>query len=531
MNQVDLTFNDFIKNFDKLGKGEWITVRSFSQTEEETSGFYCALISKKRLKESLKDSTWDLHIGDGLPGFSFHYEKGKEVATYFRYDEGIEPLVIWRGFHGMKEGYYEVSEEFRLYFNLFEDQRNRKFILIDDNGDDEDVILMEEETVKIKTRLVKEFVAAKKMYLALFFDFNRFSDKSLDSFGIKEFHSQKTGKDFTYSIGARPWIGFTKDKIKSQGWLMGKKIIPGLSAFQPKLVEKNKEFIEFIIGVDDDGKEKTYTCDEDKLSDFYGKNKGLPNYLTPVIFTKDVLTKYFSQPGKYSVEDGYLRCGGLWGLRMDNNPRDYIMVFLGDLGHLTYKEQFYWRRFNISTSAKMSHTAFMRGFKAEFTDPEAADLYFKQKLEIFQEKWKKKFGWDLFRQLSRKDEHLLKSLHIPLTNEQKEFDEQVGAIVKILIDSLNDAELKKVAPVKNLKSLDKLERFLASKNLHFKEMMEFLRNLQDLRSSGVAHLKGKEYEKIKIFFSIDKKSLIDVMEDIFIKSVWTLNSLENKLIN
>ena len=532
--EIDLTFTDFLKKFDELGKGEWIITYSSHRDDSEWSGFYSAFISEERIKKSLNDPSWDLSIGSGLPGFSFHFENGKEVGTYYKCsDEGVEPLIIWRSFHGMKDGYWEVSEEFRHYFNLYEDRPHNKFILINDNGDDEDVILMSDDEIKIKLRLVKEFLAVKKMRLTLFFDFNRFSEKTIEELGIKEYHEHKKGDDFIYSIGARSWDSFGDDKKKSQGFLMGKKLIRGLKDFNPKLFDRDeKKFVDFVIGVDEDGKEIAHTCNEDKLANFFGKNKGSPYFVTPVFFTKDVLTKYYSQPNKYSVEDGYLRCGGMWGLRMDNNHPDFVMAFLGDLGHLSYKEQLYWKSFNVATKGKMSHTAWARGFEAKFTDPEKSDLFFKQKFASFQEAWEKKFGWKLFKLLSKEDEHYFKTLRVPLTNEQKEFDEQVLAITKIFIDSLNEQELGKDMTIakENPKGLDKFEAFLLSKGMRFNSMMEFLRNLQTLRSAGVAHRKGDNYEKAKKFFAIGEKDLPVIFDDILIKCIWVLNTLESRFI-
>lgn len=534
VSKIDLKFTDFLKKFDELGKGEWIVAYSSHRYDFERSVFYSALISEERIEKSLSDPTWDLMIGNGLPGFSFHFENGKEVGTYHKCsDEGVEPLVIWRSFHGMKDGYWEVSEEFRHYFNLYEDHPHNKFVLIDDNGDDEDVILMSDDEIKIKLRLIKEFLAVKKMRLALFFDFNRFSEKIIEDLGIKEYHEHKKGDDFIYSIGARNWDSFGDDKKKSQGFLMGKKLISGLKDFKPKLFDKDeKKFVDFVIGVDEDGKEITHTCNEDKLANFFGKNKGSPYIVTPVFFTKDVLTKYYSQPNKYSVEDGYLRCGGMWGLRMDNNHPDFVMAFLGDLGHLSYKEQLHWKSFNVATKGKMSHTAWERGFEAKFTDPEKTDLFFKQKFASFQEAWEKKFGWKLFKPLNKEDEHYFKTLRVPLTNEQKEFDEQVLAIAKIFIDSLNEQELGKGLTItkENPKGLDKLEAFLFSKGMRFNSMMEFLRNLQTLRSTGVAHRKGYNYERAKKFFAVGKKDLSVIFDDILIKCIWVLNTLESRFI-
>ena len=57
-------------------------------------------------------------------------------------------------------------------------------------------------------------------------------------------------------------------------------------------------------------------------------------------------------------------------------------------------------------------------------------------------------------------------------------------------------------------------------------MMQFLRKLQALRSASTAHRKGDNYEKLKPFFEMDKKELTDVLEDILIKCVWTLRTLE-----
>ena len=532
--EVDLKFIDFLKKFDDFGKDEWVIVYSSHKDDFDDPCLYSALISKERIKESLSDPSWDLSIGNGLPGFSFHFENGKEVGTYSKCsDDGIEPLVVLRDFYGMENGYWEVSEEFRYYFNLYEDRFHKKFIFIDDNGDEEDVILISDKEIKIKLRLIKEFLAVKEMCLALFFDFNRFSEKTIEELNIKKYHEHKKGDDYVYSIGARNWDAFGDDKKKSQGFLMGKKLVFGLKDFKPRSFGRDeKKFVDFVIGIDENGKEITHTCNEEKLANFFGKNKGSPYFLTPVSFKKDVLTKYYSQPNKYSVKDGYLGCGGMWGLRMDNNHPDFIMAFIGDLGHLSYKEQLHWKSFNVTTKGRISHTAWARGFEAKFTDPEKSDLFFKQKFTFFQEAWKKKFGWKFFKPLCKEDEHYFKTLRVPLTSEQKEFDEQVLALVKVFIDSLNEQELEKGLMItkESPRGLDKLESFLLSKGMRFNTMMKFLRNLQTLRSTGVAHRKGSNYEKVKKFFTIGEEDLPIIFDDILIKCIRVLNTLESHFL-
>lgn len=527
MDTEDLTFSDFLPTIAKLGKGEWTTVYS-SRDGIDGVAIYSALIKNTLLKRSLQHPSWDLTIGDGAPGLESSFGAGNEKMRYVRSsDGGIEPLVLMRSFHDIRPGYWEVSEDFRLYFNLYDDKTGRRFLRIDDNGDEHEAVLMKDDEIKIKTFLIRQYLAIRKMKLAIFFDYSRLSTKTIEELGIEEYSREEKGADFIYSIGVGKWMGFSDETKKSHGRLLGKKIVSGDPSFKPDIFGRQKKgYIDFVIGADDDGKEILHTCNEAKLSNYFGANPGAPHYLTPVCFRKEVLNKYYSQPEKYTVSDGYLSCGAVWGLYIDNNHPDAVMVFLGDLGHLSQTEQMYWRGFNLP-SGKMSRVAFKRSILGQFTDPQTADLYFKQRFTIFNEYWKRKFGWELFRPLTGKDEYAFKILRVPLTNDIREFDEQIGTLTKVFVDSLNEKELAKgITNKESAKGLDKLETWLAAQHFRRDNMMEFLRKLQALRSASTAHRKGDNYEKIKPYFEMDKKELTDVLEDIFIKCVWTLRTLE-----
>jgi hypothetical protein len=83
-----------------------------------------------------------------------------------------------------------------------------------------------------------------------------------------------------------------------------------------------------------------------------------------------VLQKYYDNPEKYSVEDGYLRRSGSWGLRMDNDSPDRVVVFLGDLGRdLPKSERDYWRSFNVAPEGSMSQTGIRRALLERVMDP------------------------------------------------------------------------------------------------------------------------------------------------------------------
>jgi hypothetical protein len=128
--------------------------------------------------------------------------------------------------------------------------------------------------------------------------------------------------------------------------------------------------------------------------------------------------------------------------------------------------------------------------------------------------------------LTGKDEYAFKILRVPLTNDIREIDEQIGILTKVFIDSLNEKELAKgITNKENAKGLDKLETWLAAQHFRRDRMMELLRKLETLRSAGTAHRKGDNYEKVKPYFEMEKKELTEVLEDIFIKCVWTIRTL------
>ena len=82
---------------------------------------------------------------------------------------------------------------------------------------------------------------------------------------------------------------------------------------------RNGKYVDFVIGVDDNGAEITHTCDEAALSNYFGKNPGAPHYLTPAFFRKALLNKYYANPTEDIVEDGGVSRVGNWSLRVDNN--------------------------------------------------------------------------------------------------------------------------------------------------------------------------------------------------------------------
>lgn len=482
--------------------------------------FYCVLINNEDIKKSLSDSSWDIGIGEGLPCCSRMSIKGNNEVKYYRYGkESMQPLVFVRNFNNIKPGYFEISEEFRHFHNLYFDKSSNRYIKIDENGDDEDVVVIENNTVKIKLTSIKQFLAIKKMSLLFLFDCRYNSKYSLKELSIKKqliplFRNGDIAYD--YAITDMDW---DFDDNKSFSRICGKKVIGGYSKensnFWP-YNQKPEEYDDFIIGTDENGNNVTYTSNPDELSNLWDKNPTTPLYLTPVFFKKEVLNKYYNDPNKYNVTDGYISCGNLWGLKIDNNKKEHVVVFLGDLGRdLRHKERLYWKSFNIPPDGSgISKVCWERSFEVKPSDPESLDLKFKYLFEIFNEKWNEKYGWDLFLPLDSDDKYHYHILHIP-DNNQSSFDEQIRGLVKIIIDSLNEKKLDELNTEKATGSINKFKCYLEANDIeNIKPHIEFLKNLQALRSASVAHRKGENYKKIAHVFCIGEKSYSDIYKNI-----------------
>lgn len=542
-----LIFIDIKKDIDNcfIHQG-WVTVCSFGQSLKniKNGGLYSSSVKDDKLKDSLSNYSWELRCGNGRPGIMSYFKEKEEVVEYYRFsNDGFEPLVYYREEFGNREKYLEFSEEFRLFHNLYEiyyTSDKKEYIFIDSNGDEEVVAKIDKFEALVKLKFIKDFISAKNMHLLIYFDFMRFSEKDLKELELEAINVNYSSDKYFYNhIICDCQDRFIRND-KTQSWIMGKCLIKKIDNYKPSIwgnMDTQNEFSDFIIEFDDDGNEKLFTCNEEKLGNYFGKNPDAPLYVTPVYFNREVLKKYYDNPVKYSVQDGYIYCNSVWSMRLDNSCKDFVIVLLGDLGKLHYKEQLYWKSFNIPPRKEgFSHTAYKRFFEGEPCDPDSLDLLLKMKYETFNENWNKKFGWRLFKPLSKEDFHCFKTLHL-LTSEKndKEFDEQILSLTKVFIDSLDEKNLAKEISInkENAKGIDKFEGFLEKHNMKIPEMITFFRNLQSLRSATVAHRRSnsrKDTQKILDYFEYDKKSQKEILDRIFTDLIKSLNTLENYYI-
>ena len=522
-------------------RGPWVRVCAFNKCLGDHISFYGAFIPKQYESRFFQDVGWDLHSGDGYPAVWEGGGGGRKKIGYWPFgtNSGVEPLIIVRHFYNEWPAALEVSQEFRLYSNLYLDPKasvsNRQvYLKYNANGDVEEVVRINGMDAEIRLSALLPFLAAKQVHLGLFFDAIAESTSTLQQLGFTAGEKTERKGDLICALGFGDSTFSSSRNAFSR--LIGKTLIrcSKRSSVAPYSGRKKENYCDFIIGDDGRGNHITHTCDPDKLANYFGKNPDAPHYLTPVHFTRDVLQKYYDNPQKYTVSDADVRCGALWSIRIDNDHPSRVVVWLGDLGRdLSEQERFHWKHYNVLPEGPpMSRTAYLRNIRGMFADPEMPDLTFKHEYPRFRERWQKQFGWDLLLPLREEDKHVFDILRIPLSDNRAEFDDQVLTLAKLLIDSLNEkqlaAELSGGAKADE-RGIAKLERWLQErKATGFEDHIKFVRKLQTLRA-GSAHRKGDEYKKAADYFEIGQHDLPKVFRTILTHALALLSFLNSLL--
>ena len=149
----------------------------------------------------------------------------------------------------------------------------------------------------------------------------------------------------------------------------------------------------------------------------------------------------------------------------------------------------------------VSETFFRRQILAEFTDSIRADHQFRTLYVQLTELSASSLGFSFYSSLDPKDQHHLKGLRIPASNEQSEFDGLVLSLTKLLVDYINEKEISilllKNDTEKSLSGISLLEKVLKVHDVKdYEKPISFLRGLYKLRSKGSAHRKGSDYQKL-----------------------------------
>lgn len=515
---------DIIDDFlPKIGTDIWQTVFWNDAGPHCRNGdrflVWCALMTQDKAKEisQREDCYFDFDFFTPGPLVS---EVHNKISYEPSYHQPIKPFVLY----GYDEG---LCEEFRLYHACKFNSEGNKLVIEDESGDPIEIAKIERNRVQVHLKYLKSFLGISQLSLAIYVDCVRFSSD--------EMISQLEKKEERGEAHGFRWKRIIAKQLLSSGYKVISKftargIINPISrreAFCRKYgSDARRKKVEFIVGTDENGENITFGCNPKYLANDFGANRNNPHFLTPIHFKKRVLDKYRSEPEKYSVEQGCVRCEGYWLLKADTDHPDKVIVFLGDLNTLPYEEMRHWESCNIPPEGGISCSYFENSFECIPTDAEVADLHFRKLYTHFKRQWNEKHGFSPFKEPSEHDRGLLQMLQIPSRNSQNMFDEQILILTKLLIDLINTKEIDKRFGLseKDAKSIDKFEKLLGDYS-DTPKVIEFLRALQKLRSKGAAHSKGTSYKKSVEAMNISLDNKPKAFESILSRAISLLGGM------
>lgn len=135
----------------------------------------------------------------------------------------------------------------------------------------------------------------------------------------------------------------------------------------------------------------------------------------------------------------------IWSIPYTRN-NDRIIVWLGDLGRIPYKEQQYWKIFNVKPYGEMDKKFIKRQLMAQWTDSIGEEKTLFTIIEKINRKSNKAFGENLFKELSEGDQQLKSAFIVPSNNSITQYQEFLLQLNKLTVERINTKCISKVVP-------------------------------------------------------------------------------------
>lgn len=454
-----LGFEDYLTRYHNINSQEWtILYENIEKTEDgiKHSIFgLCALIENDKtfIQRYLKNFEW------GFSTDSFGHSYFEKISTnnndgtfddeiYFvtgdYKDDDFEYLIAYRNFNKKYRTQVEINPKLIWYKNLV--KVDNGYI---DPVSDELIIKITENRIEVLTSYLRDFLCAYEQACVISFDHRRYALLKNKPPAIQKPIFNDTSYCL-YSLNT-----YKYDDYNAYASIIGKSIIkPYAECHHPSLryLIDEEEFEDFIYGINSEtGKLEVYTCDGNKLANYFGANPEAPHFLTPVYFNKTVLNKYKTDTANYTIKDGSIRYLDEWIIPFSVNEEDKVVVWLGDLGRIPYEEQRYWRTENIPPKGEIDENFWKQQMEAVWVDKILPEKWLFTLINQVNEQFNNKYESIIFHPLSEADKSIYSTFMIPVANNIEEFKEFLMQFSKITAESINTDIIRRLVDSDKLK--------------------------------------------------------------------------------
>ena len=451
MTDVQL-FEDYINRYINIEKEDWIPL--YEEDEITINGIkndifgLSALINndEQSISNYLKDYEWGFSPNTfGKSYYEKTYSNNVEMIDFIVGDkkDDIEYLIAYRTFNRKYEKVIEINPKLIWYYNLVKE--GDTYV---DPINDEPKIRLEKKRILVLKTYLKDFLNAHKKSCIICFDHRRFfkTDSKL-AHEVKRIQ----GENHNFVIVRN---SYTYNEFNGMSSILGKVIIKPYTKSNHRdylYLEEEKKYERFIIGVDDEtGEEVEFTCNENELANYFGKNPDAPHFLTPVYFDRKVLDRYTNDPSNYKVDDGLIVFLDEWSLPFTINNDNKVIVWLGDLGRIPYNEQKHWKIHNNKPQGGIEKKFFQRQMMAQFTDSITPEKKLFELIDEFNKIMHEKYGDIVFNELSEADSQIKSAFSIPTNNSTTAYQTYLMQLCKIVVESINTRLIQSIIPKERL---------------------------------------------------------------------------------
>ncbi len=460
-----IKFEDYISIYSDILSRDWVTLYEHGNeiTNEIKNDIFtfCALLDndEQYIKDYLRNFNWG--FSPNSFGHSYFEQTSHNIGNgqfkdeiYFvvgNIKEKFEYLIAHRFFNKKYPTQFDINPKLVWYNNLVKAGDN--YI---DPISDEVMIRTSQNKVEVLVKYLRDFLAAHQKICVISFDHRRFLHTEKRHKNVQKVFSN----DDYYLLYCLNTHDYHDYNVSSS--IIGKSIIRPYTECQHSslkyLVEEN-EFEDFIYDVDGDtGRFKTYTCDENKLANYFGANPEAPHFLAPIFFNKIVLNKYKTDTANYVVSDGLIRYLDEWDLPFTVNEEEKVVVWLGDLGRIPYTEQKYWRTENIAPQGGIEENFWKQQVEAKFVDKILPEKGLFKLIDTVNGRFFDNYNVVLFNPLSEADQLIVSAFLTPVMNSIDEYKEYLIQFCKIIVESINKKAIRMYVDEDKLK--DRQGQFL-----------------------------------------------------------------------
>lgn len=146
--------------------GAWTTVYSHNAATNGRPSVFACFADLTRKQEILAGDDWLKNASSFSPGFCLYRD---DVTYHNGRDEGYDFIVAEQYFYPLDQAQILVNQEFIMLFELFRD-KDGCYYSIDKCAEREKVVDFAEDEVRVRTKYLLRFIAAKQCLFVYFVD-------------------------------------------------------------------------------------------------------------------------------------------------------------------------------------------------------------------------------------------------------------------------------------------------------------------------------------------------------------------------